>query len=1035
MADDKGNWTVPVDDSVEPGKEVEATATDGSGNTSDPVTEKVPEAKDTTPPAVSIDPIPEDATAITGTTEPGATVTVTYPDGDTATTVADGSGNWTVPVDDSVKPGKEVTAVATDGAGNTSQPAVEPVNGITVNPLSGDNFIDGSSDHVPGGLIPVTGTAYGAQEGDVVTLTVNGKEFTGTVDAAGNYSIDVPLADLAGDYKNGDAKVDAQFTQEGHTFEGQSDAYKMSVASASITPNTTDSDAKGTVVVTPHDNNDAMIISYYSEDNATAGTEHGQEAGATTGDLETLTVRKGADGQWQPEGATVEELAGKGIIVNTDTGMVTFKPNAILGGTTIAVISETNGLNSLPNENNGPNGREASVPVDKPAQDKWYTVSASEITDNVTTPDGISLANLAAKSSPQNPFKGKNGDVLISGDSTHTEELHVEFTDKDGNDQSLTLKKMSTVGRPNELAEYKCGWAVVNEDGTVNVELTQKYFKAAESNNLESARMILNGENLNDGQEVAVWASNGLGIDKPANGADWDTYQPVTADKRIDAPDVQAIDNGAATVKPGDDNTTLTVTATDEKGETHTSTLEKQNGSWVCEDFWDKGLGGENANTDDNNLWVDLVKELNEKGEFTIPGQYLQDGSTVTAEGTNADKLSATDSDTVGVNAAVTAITGIAGDDFEVNEKDINDGKGKVTITGTTKGTTGGETVTLTVDGKEIGTATVNADGTFSAEVNAGDLTNVSDADRKVTATVGDGFSRKDYTVEANETKLDSKHDVIYVNISNTLSGDSHVVGTVLDDVWVLTPKGTTMGGKYGVQYHGTLLDTGDGNDSITILDVNEWSGVLGFITGPSPVTGSDYIRVNMGAGADVLTVEGKLTDSGSLGTLSAVRNKSISNSQVDMGEGDDVVNLGNGIAYDKDVFSETYIDGGAGYDTLNITGGGVTQSMATVHPRTGATTDTNFIKGFEVIDLGDSGNSLTNVTWTAIQNNNAEQALRILSDGGMGSDASVGLDSTWKQVSTETADGVTYDVYRSTSNTAGNDHLDIWIQQGIDII
>ena len=358
---------------------------------------------------------------------------------------------------------------------------------------------------------------------------------------------------------------------------------------------------------------------------------------------------------------------------------------------------------------------------------------------------------------------------------------------------------------------------------------------------------------------------------------------------------------------------------------------------------------------------------------------------------------------------------------------------GKVTITGTTKGTTGGETVTLTVDGKEIGTATVNADGTFSAEVAATALT--SAGNRAVIATVDRAGTVQEYTVEVNNTNPSADHDVIYVNTSNTLSGDSHVVGTVLDDVWVLTPKGTTMGGKYGVQYHGTLLDTGDGNDSITILDVNELPGVLGFITGSSPVTGSDYIRVNMGAGADVWTVEGKLADSGSMGQ-SVVRNKSISNSQVDMGEGDDVVNLGNGIAYDKDGFSETYIDGGAGYDTLNITGGGVTQSMATVNPRTGATTNTNFIKGFEVIDLGDSGNSLTNVTWTAIQNNNAEQALRILSDGGMGSDAaSVGLDSTWSQVGTETADGVTYDVYHSSSNTANNDNLDIWIQQGIQII
>ena len=982
--------------------------------------------EDTTAPTVTIDPIADDATEITGTTEPGATVTVTYPDGTSTTTVADDDGKWTVPVDDSVKPGKEVTAVANDGT-HDSAPAKELVKGITVNPLSEDNFIDGSSDHVPGGLIPVTGTAYGAQEGDVVTLTVNGKEFTGTVDAAGNYSIDVPLADLAEDYKNGDAKVDAQFTQEGHTFEGQSDAYKMSVASASITPNTTDSDAKGTVVVTPHDNNDAMIISYYSEDNATAGTEHGQEAGATTGDLETLTVRKGDDGQWQPEGYTVEELAGKGIIVNTDTGVVTFKPNAILGDTTIAVISETNGLNSLPNGNNGPNGREKTVPVDKPAQDQWYAVSASEITDNVTTPEGVNLAVLANKASSADPFKGNNGDVLIDGGSTYTEELHVAFTDKEGNDQSLTLKRMSDangqtgVGRPDELADYKCDWAVVNEDGTVNVELTQKYFKEVPSRNLDANRMILNGENLNDGQEVTVWASNNLGIDKPANGGSLDNVASytVTADKTptADKPDVQAIDNGAATVKPGDDNTTLTLTAIDENGNEQTADLTKQDdGSWACGEFWSKGLTGENAYSDENNLWVDLVKELNEKGEFTIPGQYLQDGSEVTAVGTNADDLSADDSDTVGVNAAVTAITGIAGDDFEIGLSDISSDN-KVTITGTTKGTTGGETVTLTVDGKEIGTATVNADGTFSAEVNVGDLTNVSDADRQVTASINGGSSTAGYTVEQASGSFPS---TIFENSSNGYGNADHITSTDLDDHLVLTHPNPS-GGR-GIQNSNTIIETLDGNDYLEIQGSKGVPGILGYIAVGNE-TGTGYIQVDMGKGDDQLVVNGS-----GAGRNNRYDGASIWEAKVNMGDGNDEVSIGGKVLVTSNKVLDAYLDGGAGYDTLNITGSGVTQSLATVDPTSpNASPNTNVIKGFEVIDLGNNGNSLTNVNWTSVQNNNAEQALKILGGG----DDQVDLVGAWSQ--TGSSDG--FDIYRHDSNTAGNDHLDIWIQQGIQII
>ena len=784
-------------------------------------------------------------------------------------------------------------------------------------------------------------------------------------------------------------------------------------------------------VITPGKNNDQMTITYYPEDTA-KDADHGQEVGkgATAGSPETLKVVKGKDGQWQPEGATVEELADKGIAVDPDTGAVTFEPNAILGGTEIKAEGTVAGSK--------PATATATADIDTPAHDQWYTVSLSEFQGdaNAGFANGITADYLVNKTPKFNEEDASKGDVLIDGSSNFTEELHVEFTDKDGKDQSLTLKRMSDkdgqtgVGRPAELADYKADWAVVNDDGTVNAEATLQYFRASNDNSA-SNRFVLKGDNLNDGQEVSVWATNHLGVDKPANTGDWETYQPVTADKTptADAPDVQAIDNGAATVKPGDDNTTLTVTATDEKGETHTSTLEKQNGSWVCEDFWDKGLGGENSHSDDNNLWVDLVKELNENGEFTIPGQYLQDDSKVIAKGTNADELFAEDLDTVGVNAAVTAITGIAGDDFEVNEKDINDGKGKVTITGTTKGTTGGETVTLTVDGKEIGTATVNADGTFSAEVNVGDLTNVSDADRKVTASIEGAGKIEAYTVEVPPSK--SFSGTIFENSSNGYGSQDHIKFTDLDDHVVLTHPNPS--GGLGIQNSNTIIEALDGNDYLEIQGSNGVPGILGYISNNTwGTTGDKYIQVNMGSGDDELVVNG--SDGGN---SIKYKGAAIWESQVDMGSGDDVVNVGGAIKATTSKLLDTYVDGGAGYDTLNITGSGVTQSMATLNPNnTSNPLDTNFIKGFEVIDLGDSGNSLTNVTWTAIQNNNAEQALRILSDGGMGSDASVGLDSTWKkQVDTETADGVTYDVYRSTSNTAGNDHLDIWIQQGIDII
>ncbi|OOF09341.1 hypothetical protein BZG82_11145 [Salinivibrio sp. PR5] len=52
-----------------------------------------------------------------------------------------------------------------------------------------------------GQTIAVTGTAKGGDisEGDVVTMTINGTEYTTTVDGSGNWTVDVAGADLAAD--------------------------------------------------------------------------------------------------------------------------------------------------------------------------------------------------------------------------------------------------------------------------------------------------------------------------------------------------------------------------------------------------------------------------------------------------------------------------------------------------------------------------------------------------------------------------------------------------------------------------------------------------------------------------------------------------------------------------------------------------------------------------------------------------------------------------------------------------------------------
>ncbi|KZA06730.1 hypothetical protein LV34_03042 [Acinetobacter baumannii] len=118
-----GTWTVSVPGSglvADADKTIDAkvTFTDAAGNSSS-VNDTQTYTLDTTAPnAPVIDPV-NGTDPITGTAEPGSTVTVTYPDGSTKTVVAGSDGTWTVP-NPGLNDGDEVTAVATDPAGNTS---------------------------------------------------------------------------------------------------------------------------------------------------------------------------------------------------------------------------------------------------------------------------------------------------------------------------------------------------------------------------------------------------------------------------------------------------------------------------------------------------------------------------------------------------------------------------------------------------------------------------------------------------------------------------------------------------------------------------------------------------------------------------------------------------------------------------------------------------------------------------------------------------------------------------------------------------
>ncbi|MFU8928339.1 Ig-like domain-containing protein, partial [Acinetobacter puyangensis] len=148
-----GTWTAP-NPGLEDGQEVTVVAVDEAGNSSD---ETVAVVDAVAPEAPVVNPI-NGTDPITGTAEPGTEVTVTYPDGSTETVAVGEDGTWTAP-NPGLEDGQEVTVVAVDEAGNSSDETVAVVDAVApdapvVNPVNGTDPITGTAE--PGTEVTVT---------------------------------------------------------------------------------------------------------------------------------------------------------------------------------------------------------------------------------------------------------------------------------------------------------------------------------------------------------------------------------------------------------------------------------------------------------------------------------------------------------------------------------------------------------------------------------------------------------------------------------------------------------------------------------------------------------------------------------------------------------------------------------------------------------------------------------------------------------------------------------------------------------------
>ncbi|KQA54729.1 adhesin, partial [Vibrio cholerae] len=218
-----GSYSVDVTTPLAEGNyKVDARVTDPAGNTG---TASDKGCVDLTAPVITVD-APDNTNdttpTITGTTDApaGSTVTLVVTDADgnkqilTATVQPDGS--YSVDVTTPLAEGSyQVTASVTDPAGNTGTASDDGSVDITPPELGIKLDADITADDIinvdeAGQQISVSGTVTGEfKAGDIVTLTVNGKPYTGPVGADGRFTILVAGSDLVAD---ADKTIDANVT-------------------------------------------------------------------------------------------------------------------------------------------------------------------------------------------------------------------------------------------------------------------------------------------------------------------------------------------------------------------------------------------------------------------------------------------------------------------------------------------------------------------------------------------------------------------------------------------------------------------------------------------------------------------------------------------------------------------------------------------------------------------------------------------------------------------------------------------------------
>ena len=732
--------------------------------------------------------------------EAGQTVTVTF-GGKNYTTTVESNGSWTVNV-----PPADLAALP-DGAGNV-QASVSNINGnsaqadraysvdataplVTINTIASDDILNAAE---AGSALTISGTST-AEAGQTVTVTLNGVNYSGNVQADGSWSVSVPTGDLA-NLTASPYTVSAAVSDKAGNPASATHNLTVDLAAPVVTINT----VAGDDIINATEHAQAQIIS-------------GSATGATTGNTVSVTIGTttyttvlDANGNWSigvpasvisalAQGdvtitATVTDSAGNS---GTASHTVTVALGApVLAINTIAVDDIINATEkgadlAISGSSNQPAGTQITVTLNG----KNYTTTADASGNwSVTVP--------ASR-------------VSALGEATYT--VTAAATDSDGNSGSASHNVQVNTALPGV---------------TINVVATDDIINAAEAGVDQTISGQVTGATAGD--TVTVTLGGATYTATVQANLSWSVDVPAAA--------LQALGNGELTIS---------ASVTNSVGNTGNGTRE------ITIDANLPGLRVDTVAGDDVVNIIEHGQALVITGSssglatdsnvtLTINGQtyvaaVLADGSwsvgvpaadvsawpagtvTITASGstTAGNPVSVTHPVTVDLTAVAVSINAITADDV-INAAE----KGAaLTLSGSTSGVEAGQTVTVTFGGKTY-TASVAANGSWSTSVPAADMAALRNGDASAQASVSNVNGNNATTTHAYS--VDASVPTVTIN---TIAGDDILNAAEAGAALTITGSSTAEAGQTvtvtlnGANYTGTVQTDGSWSISVPPADLS----------------------------------------------------------------------------------------------------------------------------------------------------------------------------------------------------------------------